>query len=173
MISILSLTFGTRLFMYEPPLQLILNFFREIKLPFELVQLGNNTFMPGMTIVDGALWIDAEKLMHPGDLLHEAGHIAVTSVEQRAHLGGDMKKAGHRGGEEMAAIAWSWAALRAIGLAPEVVFHPCGYKGGSENLIDAFTNHQGFGYPLLCLWGMCEQPDSKDGYPKMKRWLRD
>lgn len=125
-----------------------------------------------MEIVQGTLWIDMNKLEQPGDLLHEAGHIAVTPAEQRGRLSGNMKKAGHDGGDEMAAIAWSWAALRAIGLAPEVVFHPCGYRGGSENLIDAFTNHQGFGYPLLCLWGMCEQLDSKDGYPKMKRWLR-
>jgi len=39
--------------MYEPPLQPILNFFREIKLPFELTQLGDDTFMPGMKIVGG------------------------------------------------------------------------------------------------------------------------
>ena len=158
--------------MHEPPLQRILDFFREIKLPFELVQLGNDTFMPGMTIVDGALWIDTEKLVHPGDLLHEAGHIAVTPSEQRRRLGGDMKKAGHGGGEEMAAIAWSWAALRHIGLAPEVVFHPQGYRGGSQSLIEAFTNSTGFGYPLLCAWLMCETPGGGDGYPKMKHWLR-
>lgn len=158
--------------MNEPSLQLILNFFREIKLPFELVQLGNDTFMPGMTIVDGALWIDTEILVHPGDLLHEAGHIAVTPAEQRPHLGGDMKKAGHSGGEEMAAIAWSWAALKTIGLAPQVLFHPEGYRGGSQSLIDAFTNSAGFGYPLLCAWLMCEVPERSDGYPKMKHWLR-
>jgi hypothetical protein len=159
--------------MYQPPLQLILNFFREIKLPFELVQLSDDTFMPGMTIVDGALWIDLEKLVHPGDLLHEAGHIAVTPAEQRAHLGGDVKKAGHRGGEEMAAIAWSWAAQKCIGLSPEVVFHPQGYRGGSQSLIEAFTNSGGFGYPLLCAWLMCEAPEHNDGYPRMKRWLRN
>jgi len=158
--------------MNEPPLQLILNFFREIKLPFELVQLGNNTFMPGMTIVDGALWIDEEKLVHPGDLLHEAGHIAVTPAEQRSHLGGDVHKAGHRGGEEMAAIAWSWAALCHIGLAPEVVFHPQGYRGGSKSLIEAFTSSTGFGYPLLCAWLMCEPPGTRTGYPAMRHWLR-
>lgn len=158
--------------MYEPALQRILKFFREIKMPFELVQLGDNTFMPGMKIVDGVLWIDTEKLVHPGDLLHEAGHIAITPAEQRPLLGGDVKKAGHRGGEEMAAIAWSWAALKFIGLAPEVVFHPQGYRGGSQSLIDAFTKSTGFGYPLLRAWLMCEAPEHSEGYPKMKRWLR-
>lgn len=158
--------------MYEPTLQPILNFFREIKLPFELAQLGDDTFMRGMTIVEGTLWIDEEKLVHPGDLLHEAGHIAVTPAEQRPLLGGDVKKAGHGGGEEMAAIAWSWAALNHIGLAPEVVFHPQGYKGGSQSLIETFTNSAGFGYPLLRAWLMCESPEHKDGYPKMHRWLR-
>jgi hypothetical protein len=158
--------------MHSQLLESILDFFREIKLPFELTQLGEETFMPGMTIVRGTLWIDPEKLQHPGDLLHEAGHIAVTPVERRHDLGGDMKKAGHRGGEEMAAIAWSWAALNHIGLAPEVVFHPQGYKGGSQSLIEAFTNRTGFGYPLLRAWLMCEAPEHTEGYPKMQRWLR-
>lgn len=158
--------------MLESPLQLILDFFREIKLPFELTQLGNDTFMPGMTIARGALLIDAEKLLHPGDLLHEAGHIAVTPEELRPHLNGDVKMAGHRGGEEMAAIAWSWAALRHIGLAPEVVFHPQGYRGGSQSLIEAFTSSTGFGHPLLRAWLMCGPPEQRQGYPKMNRWLR-
>lgn len=158
--------------MHNPLLESILDFFREIKLPFELTHLGNDTFMPGMAIVDGALWIEPEKLQYPGDLLHEAGHIAVTPAAQRPNLGGDMKKAGHTGGEEMAAIAWSWAALKTIGLAPETLFHLHGYKGGSQSLIDAFTHNQGFGYPLLCAWSMCEHPEHPDGFPKMKRWLR-
>jgi hypothetical protein len=157
----------------NPPLHLILDFFREIHLPFRVTDLPDGTFMPGMEISGGTLLIDPEKLQHPGDLLHEAGHIAVTPAKQRSHMSGDMKKAGHKGGDEMATIAWSWAALRYIGLAPEVLFHPRGYKGGSQSLIDAFANNQGFGYPLLCAWAMCEQPSHKEGYPKMKCWLRD
>lgn len=158
--------------MQNPALESILNFFREIQLPHQLTRLEQDTFMPGMTIVGGALWIDTEKLVHPGDLLHEAGHIAVTPAGQRPYLGGDVKKAGHRGGEEMAAIAWSWAALNHIGLEPEVVFHPQGYKGGSQSMIEAFTSSAGFGYPLLCAWLMCEAPGHGEGYPRMKRWLR-
>jgi hypothetical protein len=154
------------------PLQPILNFFREIELLFELTCLDDDTFMPGMTIVGGVLYIDAERLVHPGDLLHEAGHIAVTPAAQRPFLSGDVKKAGHDGGDEMAAIAWSWAALVHIGLAPEVVFHPQGYRGASQSLIDAFTCSTGFGFPLLCAWSMCEAPGRSGGFPMMKRWLR-
>jgi hypothetical protein len=36
-------------------------------------------------------------------------------------------------GEEMAAIAWSYAACVHLGLEPTVVFHSDGYKGGSES----------------------------------------
>ena len=150
----------------------ILNFLREIHLPFHLTCLHNGTFMPGMEIVEGTLLIDLDKLKHPGDLLHEAGHIAITSAVRRRWLSGDMKKAGHQGGEEMAAIAWSWAALTFINLAPNIVFHAQGYKGGSENIIAAFSNGLGFGYPLLVSWSMCEQPDTHKGFPEMKRWLR-
>lgn len=158
--------------MHEPSLLTILNFFREIGLPFELTGLRDDTFMPGMAIVAGALMIDHDKLEHPGDLLHEAGHIAITPAKQRPFLGGDVKKAGHKGGEEMAAIAWSWAAVKHLGLAPELLFHPNGYKGGSQSLIDAFTRGPGFGYPLLCMWSLCDPPDCPDGYPRMKSWLR-
>lgn len=154
--------------MQELQLHLILDFFREIKLPFELVQLGNDTFMSGMTIAAGALSIDPGKLLHPGDLLHEAGHIAVTPADLRGKLTGDVKQAGHKGGEEMAAIAWSWAALKYIGLEPEVLFHPDGYKGASQSLIDAFSESRGFGYPLLSAWGMC----TPNGYPQVTSWLR-
>ena len=76
---------------------------------------------------------DAQKLLSPGDLLHEAGHVAVLTKSDRIgvtspEVSGDMEP----GGVEMAAIAWSWAALKYLGIAPEIVFHKEGYKGDSE-----------------------------------------
>lgn len=153
--------------------QRILNFFDEIGLPYHFTVLHGKTFLPGMKIHDGALLIDLEKLQHPGDLLHEAGHIAVTPKTARDNLAGDMKNAGHQGGDEMAAIAWSWAALKHLDLPPEIVFHAEGYRGGSASLIEAFTSGGGFGYPLLYAWSMCEKIGQPDGFPTMRRWLRD
>lgn len=151
----------------------ILNFFDEIGLPHQYTMLHGKTFLPGMKIDNGTLLIDPDKIEHPGDLLHEAGHIAVTPRGMRNGLVGDMKGAGHKGGDEMAAIAWSWAALKHICLPPEVVFHREGYRGGSQCLIRAFTSGGGFGHPLLYAWSMCQQPEQPEGFPKMIRWFRE
>ena len=40
--------------------------------------------MPGLTIVDGTLVVDAVRLAWPGDILHEAAHIALTPPSRRA-----------------------------------------------------------------------------------------
>ncbi|QSX40997.1 hypothetical protein [Shewanella cyperi] len=151
----------------------ILVFFDEIGLGYRLTSLDDKTFLPGIKIELGELLIDLARLRYPGDLLHEAGHIAVTDESARPKLGGDMKHAGHKGGEEMAAIAWSWAALQKVGLPAECLFHPDGYRGASATLIEAFADKRGFGYPLLYSWFMCENPQHPDGYPKMQRWFRD
>ncbi|MCE9685540.1 hypothetical protein LZP73_04815 [Shewanella sp. AS16] len=153
--------------------QAILAFFDDIGLPYKLGDIHEASFLPGIRIVAGGLLIDMAKLLYPGDLLHEAGHIAVSPETARGDLCGDMKDAGHQGGEEMAAIAWSWAAAMHLGLAPEVLFHPHGYRGASTNLIEAFAGNRGFGYPLLYSWFMCEQPGHPQGFPKMLRWFRD
>lgn len=134
--------------------------------------IETNTFLPGILILQGQLLIDREQLKHPGDLLHEAGHIAVTSSEHRPQLTGDVHKFGHGPAEEMSAIAWSWAACQEIGIPSEVLFHPEGYKGASQTYIKAFEQDQGFGYPMLIYWGLTNPPSEPDGYPKMTRWLR-
>jgi hypothetical protein len=67
------------------------------------------TFMAGMDIQDGVLVVDEAKLVQPGDLLHEAGHLAVVQLEKHVTLNGDVQSEPH---EEMMAITWSWAALK-------------------------------------------------------------
>jgi hypothetical protein len=151
----------------------ITDFINEIEVPVDYSPLSTDTFLPGILIHQGRLIIDQEKLKYPGDLLHEAGHIAVTPSAKRGELSGDVHKCGHGPAEEMATIAWSWAALMKIGLAAEVLFHPDGYRGGSENYIDAFSNSSGFGHPLLSYWGLCQPEQQPDGYPIMEKWLRD
>lgn len=134
------------------------------------------SFLPGILIDHGTLRIDYGKLLYPGDILHEAGHLAVMSPESRnrAHV-----NAGSDGGEEMAAIAWSYAAAIRIGMPLDVLFHDHGYKGGGRWLRDHFSqcNSGSIGVPLLVHFDMTDPPyhqtsAPKTGFPYMKKWLR-
>lgn len=142
----------------------ILDFLGSLGLAPEIVCLEEATFLPGIKIVEGRLTFDPDRLMHPGDLLHEAGHIAVVPSEERPGLTGNIDRGP---GDEMAAIAWSWAALTHLGLAPEVVFHEDGYHGASPSIIVAFRRGGSLGVPLLQWMGLTT------AFPKMERWLRE
>ncbi|MEZ9819492.1 hypothetical protein AB4238_02540 [Shewanella sp. 10N.286.45.A1] len=157
----------------DTELKAILQFFDHLGLAYQLTSVRSDSFMQGMDIKNGVLLIDRKSLIHVGDLLHEAGHIAVTEEAVRHKLQGDVSRSGHQAGEEMAAIAWSWAALKHIGLRPELVFHEDGYKQGSKSIIDAFKSNNGFGIPLLVYWQMClSLQNNSAGFPKMQNWLR-
>ncbi|MDR7123051.1 hypothetical protein [Rheinheimera soli] len=154
-------------------LQRVLAFFNDIGIAYQLQPLAEPSFLAGVLIKNGGLCIDPEQLVQPGDLLHEAGHIAVMPTAQRHLLNDNVNESANQGpAEEMAAIAWSWAALVHLNLPPEFLFHADGYKGGSEAYIAAFSCGGGFGHPLLSWYGMCEPSGSADGYPQMKQWLR-
>src|SRR5688500_1323452 len=109
----------------------MITFIRSVGIEVEHATIDEATFLPGILIKDGKLLVDDEKLLYPGDLLHEAGHLAVMLKEERMTAGGNVgfdRPQSQAGGEEMMAIAWSYAALTYLGLRPEVVFHPEGYK---------------------------------------------
>jgi len=147
-------------------------FVRGVGLDVRPAVLAADTFLPGLQISDGAILVDEGRLAHPGDLLHEAGHLAVTDPAERRAPTLEPTP-----GDEMAAIAWSYAALVHLALAPEVVFHPDGYKGGAQALIDAFTGGGWVGAPLLQWYGMTLEPEQAVAqglapYPHMLRWLR-
>jgi hypothetical protein len=145
-------------------LERILQFLREIGLTVSVGEIERPTFLPGMRIEAGGLRIDPARLKYPGDLLHEAGHLAVMPAERRRPADGEM--AGD-GGDEMAAIAWSYAAALHIGLDPRVVFHDDGYKGGSRALLENFAAGHYVGVPMLVWLGMTTVAE----YPGMRRWL--
>jgi hypothetical protein len=146
-------------------LEAITGFFAEIGLPFQFAELPGPTFLPGVAIQRGVLAIDREKLLYPGDLLHEAGHLAVLSAAERAELDGDV---GPDAGLEMAAIAWSYAAALHIGIPVEVVFHDTGYLGGAANLRKNFAERRYIGVPLLEWMDLT----AAGRFPAMDRWLR-
>lgn len=132
------------------------------------------SFLPAVSVEFGVLYFDPDRLEHVGDLLHEAGHIAVTAPAARAQsMSVDTDP-----GLEMAAIAWSWAALQHLDMPPEVVFHEHGYRGASRSIITAFQTSPGFGVPLLEWLGMTAtglraEAAGLPPFPHMRRWLRD
>lgn len=140
-------------------------FLNEIGLPIQSGAVPEQTFLPGIHVEHGVLLVDESRLLYPGDLLHEAGHLAVTASALRSSLSGNT---GDGAGEEMAAIAWSYAAALHLKLDLTVVFHPDGYKGGSQSIITNFSQGRYVGVPLL-VW--MELTDKR--YPAMMRWLRD
>jgi hypothetical protein len=140
----------------------IVEFLREIGLEVRVAEIEGPTVLPGIKVVEGGLVVDLARLKYPGDLLHEAGHLAVMPAARRALANDDT---GPDGGEEMAAIAWSYAAALRLGLDARVVFHEAGYRGASESMVQNFAAGRYFGVPMLVWLGMTER------YPEMLRWL--
>ena len=159
----------------NPLTNTIAAFLTEIGLTVKAGEIHAPTFLPGICLDHGALLVDEAQLAYPGDLLHEAGHLAVMPPSRRrqAHL-----DAGKQAAEEMMAIAWSYAALVHLKLEPAVVFHPAGYRDGSQALIDNFSHGRYIGVPVLQWLGMtADDGRAKElnvaPYPAMIKWLRD
>jgi hypothetical protein len=151
----------------------ILDWLRQIGITARLAPLGADTFLPGVTLESGGLVVDPERLLHPGDLLHEAGHLAIMLPARRATTGSN---AGSDMGDEIAAQTWSYAAAVQVGLAPEIVFHSAGYKNSAETLIQIYRDGAA-GVPLLQWMGLTLDAAraaeiSVEPYPHMIRWLR-
>lgn len=151
----------------------IVRFLTQIGFIVRLEEIKEPTRLPGIKIDHGTLLVDMARLQHPGDLLHEAGHLAVVPADERAKTVGD---ADSDPGREMMAIAWSYAALRHLRLDPSVVFHGGGYRGGSRSLIENFNAGRYVGVPVLQWLGMTVEATRAaelgiEPYPKMLRWL--
>ena len=148
-------------------------FLAEIGIPVRETTLSQSTFVPGILIDQGKLLVDPAKLLYPGDLLHEAGHIAVTLPAERPLLYEDVTLGRpDKQGDELAVILWTYAACLHIGIPASVVFHPAGYKGESEWLLQMFAQETYVGLPLLVWMGMTRDQQAEGGYPLMTNWLR-
>lgn len=158
----------------DPVVLRIAQFLASIGIAVRAGDLPLNTFLPGIIIDRGTLVIDEDRLTYPGDLLHEAGHLALMPAEDRANAGPD---AGKDDGFEMAATAWSFAAAIEMKLPLEIVFHDGGYRGNSRAIIENFTRGRYFGVPILAWLDMTVDPIkpavlSIPPFPNMRRWLR-
>lgn len=155
------------------------DFIRSLGIPVIFAALPEGTFLPGAFIQNGELIVDTEKLLYPGDILHEAGHIAVVPAGERGSLhNNNIPQRPHRNAEEMMAIAWSYAACIHLNLNPYFVFHENGYKGGGKEVADNFKEGRYFGVPMLQFAGMSAEPHQAaqlqlPAFPQMAKWLRD
>ena len=157
----------------------ILSFLREIGITVEERTLPETTFLPGLELGPACIYMDPERLAYPGDLLHEAGHLAVTTPAQRERIGtAALETPWPTEGEEIAAVLWSYAAATHIGLPIEVVFHENGYKNEAAWLREQFTNRNYMGLPLLEWMGLSygEERAATAGiapFPHMVNWIRN
>ncbi|MFM6924212.1 MAG: hypothetical protein ACKOU7_01825 [Ferruginibacter sp.] len=141
--------------------------------------LTSPTFLPGLSVKNGCIVIDRRTLKFPGDILHEAGHIAVVPAADRDTLDeAAIGKRENRGAEEMMAIAWSYAACIHLGIDPAFVFHDNGYKGGGSYIAENFKEKRYFGLPMLQWKGMALDEASAarqdlPAYPNMLKWMLD
>jgi hypothetical protein len=161
------------------PAQRILDFLRDIDVEIREEPISGSTFLPGIRVVAGALVVDRETLRWPGDLLHEAAHIAITPVALRKQLNDAIEEfpaVEHAG--EIEATAWAYAAVVHLSLDPVILFHEGGYQGQSTALIHTYSlgvYPGSYGLAQIGLTQLGEQAKQlgSAAYPHMQKWLRD
>ncbi len=142
-------------------------------------RVQGETFLPGIEVKDGRLLVDEPKLLFPGDLLHEAGHLAAMPGAMRKGLSGNLMESGaDMALLEVAAIAWSYAACLHLGIDPKVVFHPAGYHGKSAALLLGFSLGVYPGANQLQSAGLAAtgaeaRARGVPPYPHILKWVRD
>ena len=151
----------------------IIDFLADIGLEVTRTEIHQPTVLPGISVVNGVILIDESRLIYPGDLLHEAGHLAVIPAQNRKQAGANV---GRKASDEMMAIAWSYAASVHLGLEPSVVFHQDGYRGGSKAIIENFTDGRYVGVSTLQWIGLTtDQKQAREmgirPYPNMIKWV--
>lgn len=154
----------------------IINFIKSIGIDVSYDAIKTGTFVPGIAIKNGGIVVDAEKLKYPGDLLREAGYIAVTPKSKRTELNDTAQAIAEDSEQKVAMIAWVYAAAKHLGLDSSAVFHESGYKSDSASLIKNFDAVQYSGVPMLELYGMAYGEEKaaelgKEAYPGMVNWL--
>lgn len=162
--------------MSQAELEAVVAFVNSIGLP---LVAGRPDLGPAF-IPDAYCWIRQGVLYyhptqaHPGDFLHEAGHLAVLPghVRSRAHgdvdaleLMGPISGIDH---DDASAIAWSYAAALTAGVDPWLAFeHGFTDDELARNAFDEVRHHQHEGINCLVDIDMT----TLALYPKMDLWL--
>lgn len=163
----------------EAVIRKIVDFLTGIGLEVIATRLDPKTFLPGIQVEKGKILFDRDKLTYPGDLLHEAGHLALATGEVRPTLSGEViLPDAPMESVEVSAIAWSYAAILHLELDPTIVFHQGGYRGASDKLMFNFSLGVYVGIGGLQDAGLTAIGDKAREldvlpYPRMIKWLRD
>jgi hypothetical protein len=157
----------------------VVDFLLEIGIQVEPAQVPAKTFLPGILVRNGSLLVDEPKLLYPGDLLHEAGHLAVAPAAIRAQLSDEVELPEmNMDTVEAASIAWSYAAALHLSIDPAVVFHPQGYLGHASGLLFSFNlgvypGANGLQDRGMAVTGARAQELGLAPFPHMIKWLCD
>lgn len=156
----------------DPLVATLTGFVRSVGIPAIAASSTAPTLFPGLDIQCGAVLIDETRVIHPGDILHEAGHIALTEPQLR-----NAARLAPTGGQELSALAWSYAAAVHLNIDPAIVFYPESYHDFGRELVENFAVGNYVGVPLLQCFGMSVEPRhaaerNLPPYPSMLRWLR-
>lgn len=154
--------------------QKMVDFINTIGIPIYKETINEETFLPGILIKNGGIYIDESQMKYPGDLLHEAGHLATLLPDKRAIVYNDVSK---NAGDEIATLAWSYAAATYLNIDPNILFHAHGYKGDSKWLVEHFSSGGEMGVPLVEWMNLTysrerAKQENREPFPVMKQWLR-
>lgn len=142
-------------------------------------KLDEECFLPGILVKNGRLLVDETRLEYPGDLLHEAGHLALAPAGVRPDLSGEVVIPDiDINMVEAYVTAWAFAAVVHLGLEPQILLHQGGYKGKSESLIFTFSLGVYPGANGLENFGMTTFGENARQlgvapYPNMLKWMRE
>ncbi|MCW2957245.1 MAG: hypothetical protein JWP18_48 [Solirubrobacterales bacterium] len=153
----------------------IVAFLQDVGIPAPVADLPDPDacFLPGVRVHDGQVLHDPARLTWPGDLLHEAGHLALLPPAQRRRLDEDVALPGvDMLALEAGAMAWSYAAALHLDIDPAVVFHEGGYRGRARSLLLQLRLGVVPGLHVLIDAGLTSRATAAEGgYPAMQRWL--
>jgi|JI7StandDraft_1071085.scaffolds.fasta_scaffold30551_2 hypothetical protein len=156
--------------------QTMVNFIVSVGIQVRKAQLPEGLPIPGISVENGVLLVDEDNLLYPGDLLYQAGRIAILPENERnLYMGKDDPDKEKEATEGMVAMCWSWAALTHLQLSPEIVFHNNGYKGQSQQIIHGYQSGANMGLPMLQLYDMAYEPHQAiarglNPFPFMYKW---
>lgn len=157
--------------------QAMINFIVSVGIEVRKTKLPEGLPIPGIGVENGVLLVDEGNLLYPGDLLYQAGRIAILLENERSlYMGKDDPNKDKEATEGMVAMCWAWAALTHLQLSPEVVFHNNGYKGQSLQIIHGYQSGAYMGLPMLQLYDMAYDPQQANikglnPFPYMYKWI--
>lgn len=155
---------------------------------------GADGFLPGIRILGGSILVTAADDGLAGDLLHEAGHVAVVPALFRPLIDDDVSGLEPAFGEyieahpdgfsypedpvcrgiiqsgEQEAAAWSYAAAVAAGIDPWLPFSK-GFNDEGRDVLERMRIRQHYGINGLAAGGMTRLRGA-DAFPSMIRWLQ-